>query len=705
MLRIKRLYTFIYQTFVPVFIMTFGITLFIFIIQFLWQQIEKLVGKGLETSVLLELFFYATLNLVPMALPLAILLASLMTFGNMGERLELLAIKASGVSLLKIMRPMIVLIVAMTIGCFFYQNDLAPKFKVKVYSLLYAIKQKSPEFDIPEGAFYNELSGYSIYVKDKNLETKMLHGVVIYETGGGGPKNMSVTVCDSAYLEFVDSIKHMRITMYNGQRFQNMKNEVGRRTNTSSSNNGEFIPYMRENFTKKIVNVPFKDDFERIEESRYDDTHISKNLKQLALSVDSMEVTLDSLNLIDRKNVQAQSYTAHRRSESYTDSLTKLKESPIVSEVKSPLVFKFDSIYDTFSKSQKAEILSMASSEAKGTSGSHLMYYHIDTPKPVLQKRIRDHEISWHRMFTLPFACLVFFFIGAPLGSIIRKGGLGVPVIISVLLFIVYYIIDNIGYKMARDGVWTAWQGMWLSAAVLFPLGVFLTYKSTKESALFSPEKYKHFLRKILFIEEKKVEPVKMETISITLPKVEELTNDTKLITDFRALDIPSLVDMATNYEEYGHEQVMGTLAIVVLREKGYDVAKFLHDGDIEIMEYDAVQFDFTSYWSIGFYFVSLVQLILPELSIDGLRNVQEIISQLSVVGFAPFIYMFIRALSLYVDFYSREKKRRNKFMHYFSHTLILILTFVLYPLMFLYIRRDMLKRLKRRVETSFTFN
>ena len=662
MLRIKRLYTFIYQTFLPVFAMTFGICLFIFIIQFLWQHIEKLVGKGLETSVLLELFLYAALTLVPMVLPLAILLASLMTFGNMGERLELLAIKASGVSLLKIMRPMIVLMIAISIGCFFFQDRLAPKFKVKVSSLLYAIRQTSPELDIPEGAFYNEINGYSIYVKEKNLETHMLHGVIIYDTSSGGVKNMSVDVCDSAIMIVADSKDYLTLTMFDGERFQNIKEETGRRTN-QNFNSGDFVPYMRERFKKKEVIIPFKGDFVRIEESRYDDTHISKNLAQLQSSVDSMMTKLDSLNVIDRKTVASQSFVSHRKAQPYIDSVAKAVEEKII--VEHPLILDIDSVYNSYSQSQKIDILASASSEARGQSGNHLMYYHLETPKPLLQKRIRDHEITWHKMFTLPFACLVFFFIGAPLGSIIRKGGLGVPVIISVLLFIFYYIIDNIGYKMARDGVWPEWQGMWLSAAVLFPLGVFLTYKSMKESALFNSEVYGKFIRDFLKVKSTLTRSTTKEPNPAEILPLSALNADEEQIESFRALDNTTLKDIVHNYRAYNFEKEAQHVALAILKERGtyfFDVRVNNYDYNYSqrVLQYfneNSVKI------AIPLYIGSLLIFVLGEIFTN-----LGFLSWLAILGAIAYLVFYIKSAIYMSDFYvsiNKKEKKGKMFLKY----------------------------------------
>lgn len=686
MLRIKRLYTFIYQTFLPVFAMTFGICLFIFIIQFLWQHIEKLVGKGLETSVLLELFFYAALNLIPMVLPLAILLASLMTFGNMGERLELLAIKASGVSLLKIMRPMIILVVGISIGCFFFQDKLAPKFKVKVASLFYAIKHKSPELDIPEGAFYNNLNGYSIYVKKKNLETHMLYDVIIYDTSSGGVENMSVDVCDSAIMKVAESKDFLTITMFNGERFQNIKNEVGRRNSSSGATGGEFVPYMQERFKQKDVTISFKGDFERIEESRYDDTHISKNLSQLQTSVDSMTLKLDSLNIIDRKTVASQSFISFRLVEAYKDSVAKAKEENIIEEF--PLVLNLDSVYDSYSHNQKIDILATAASQARSQSGVNMTYYHFETPKPILQKRIRDHEITWHRMFTLPFACLVFFFIGAPLGSIIRKGGLGVPVIISVLLFIFYYIIDNIGYKMARDGVWPEWQGMWLSAAVLFPLGVFLTYKSMKESALFNAEVYGKFIRDFLKIQSNTSRNVTREPQLAEILSLEELQASEADVVSFRSFDNNALKDIVHNYKSYGFDVNAQYIALALLKERG------TYFFDVRVNNYDyKYSKGLVKYFKenslkrvIPIYIGTLLFFILSEFFTS-----LEYLSGVVFLGCAAYLFFYTKSAIYMSDFYtSINKKEKNgkQFLRY-------LLSFLFYPIYYWRLNKQINKDLE----------
>lgn len=483
MLRIKRLYLYILQTFVPVFFMTFAICLFIILMQFLWKYVEDLVGKGLDTHVLAELFLYAALTLVPMALPLAILLASLMSFGNLGERYELLAIKAAGISLLRAMRPLIILMILICIGAFFFQNDIIPKINVKFRTLMISVKQKSPELDIPEGSFYSGIDNYNIYVKAKDKETGTLRDVMIYDVSKGFD-NMAVIVCDSAKMKMSSNKDYLQLNLYNGQQFANFKQSgLGDR---ATVRNDKFVPYSRENFKEKEVIIPFDANFNRMDEASMDGTQIAKNVSQLRASVDSLTIIVDSLNVNDRKVMLKYTYLSYRNN--YQIDTTKVQEDNL------DYSYSLDSVLNSLSPSEKVSVYSEAMSRAEANKNDFMFrsISKIDT-----QKKIRQHNVELQRKFTLSFACLIFFFIGAPLGAIIRKGGLGMPVVVSVILFIIYYIIDNLGYKMARDGVWDVWQGVWLSSFILFPLGVFITYKAINDSALFNADAYRNYYVKV----------------------------------------------------------------------------------------------------------------------------------------------------------------------------------------------------------------
>ena len=520
---IKRLYRYILTTFLPLFLMTFAICLFLVLMQFLWKYVEDMVGKGLGLEVLGEMFFYAALNLIPMALPLAILLASLMVFGNLGENLELLSIKSAGIPLLKTMKPLIILIAFISVGAFFFQNNALPRIQTKFYSLLISIRQASPELDVPEGVFYKEIDGYNLYVGKKNRETGMLYDVMIYEVASGF-NNMAVIVCDSARMSMTEDKTMILFTMYSGQQFQNFTE------GSSSAYRGDFVPYARENFDTKTMMISYDANFNRMGEDVIEGSstsnYVSKNLTELGLSIDSMTVILDSVNVVDRKLMKSYSHLSFRNSypAQQKDSLILAGHNAEV-EVPRP-----DTLLQSMELTKQSSILQNAFQKAENNSNEFLFR---SLNKTTTRKTINRHWVEWHRKFTIPFTCLLFFFIGAPLGSIVRKGGLGTPIVISVILFIIYYIVDNVGYKMTRDGVWVHWFGMWFSALILLPIGVFLTYKAMNDSVIMNADTYIQFIRRLFFIREKRTYPVKSVVIDKpdynvivdNLNEIEEITN------------------------------------------------------------------------------------------------------------------------------------------------------------------------------------
>ena len=468
------------QTFLPLFLMTFGICLFIVLMQFIWRYIDDMVGKGLSIGVLAELFFYAALFMLPMALPLAILLASLMTFGNLGERLELLAMKSAGISLLKIMRPVMIFLIFVSIGAFYFQNYAMPVVQVKLYTLLYSMRQKSPELDIPEGVFYKEITGFNVYVKKKNPQTGLLSDLMIYDYSEGF-NNARVIVADSGRLKTSEDKLFLILSLFNGESFENLKSQEKQSRKTTA------VPYRRESFQTKDILIEFDANFNMTDESFMQNQFVGKNLASLQHSIDSMSLRLDSIKAINAKGIYETSYRKSLRMEvAATESADTLY---------SPVVINFDSLYQAQSPGRKVTLLNKAKQLAEGVRTD---YYFRAANMGDEGYKVRRHLTEWHKKFTLSFACLIFFFIGAPLGAIIRKGGLGVPVIISVLLFIFYYIIDNMGYKMARDGVWAAWEGMWLSSAVLTPLGMFLTYKAVNDSVILNADTYLNGLKNLV---------------------------------------------------------------------------------------------------------------------------------------------------------------------------------------------------------------
>lgn len=477
---IKKLDKFILKSFLLLFCATFFICLFIFMMQFLWKYVDELVGKGLTFDLLAQFFYYSALTLVPSSMPLAILLASLMTFGNFGERFELIAMKAAGISLTRIMAPLIVFSVILCGVSFYFQNVVAPYASVKLWTLIVSMREKSPELDIPEGVFYDQIDKYNLYVNKKDRETGMLYGVKIYDFTNGF-ENAHIIVSDSGKLEMTADKKFLKLTLYSGEQFENLQNQ------TSLSRN---VPYRRESFAMKESLIEFDSSFSMVDGGFMANQSMSKNMAQLSNDIDSMVVRSDSIG---------RSYYNEGRDKLQLYTLQK-SDSAKIAQYAVKYV-NIDSIYNNASLSDKQKYLSSARQNITSTYNDwRFRTYTIDD----CDKQLRRHKTEWWRKLTFSIACVIFFFIGSPLGAIIRKGGLGMPVVVSVLLFIFYYIIDNTGYKMARDGNWNIVFGMLLSSVVLASLGIFLTYKANKDSTVLSADMYKSLYRKIFLIRAKR---------------------------------------------------------------------------------------------------------------------------------------------------------------------------------------------------------
>ena len=483
MIRIKKLDRFILKTFLILFAGTFLICLFIFMMQFLWRFVDELIGKGLSMSVLGEFFFYAALTLVPQALPLAVLLASLISFGNLGEQFELLAMKAAGIPLIRIMRPLWIVVVGLCLVSFYFQNVIAPKAEVKLWTLLVSMKQKSPELDIPEGIFYSDVPGYNIYVGKKNRDTGVMYDLMIYNFEDGF-ENAHIVLADSGRMDMTADKKFLVLTLYSGEQFENLK---------AQNRNDQSVPYRRESFGKKVTIIEFDSDFKMADSGFMNTSARSKNISQLVQSIDSMEVRQDSVGRAFYNTAINGIYRKIKTNMSTNDSL-KYADVPLSH-------YDIDSIYRSMSLVERQSVLSNASSDiSKQTNDFSFKTATVGDS----EHKIRSHEAAFHKKFSMALSCLFFFFIGAPLGGIIRKGGLGMPVVISVLFFLIYYIIDTAGYKMARDGYWIVWTGMWMSSAILAPIGFFLTYNSNRDSVMFNVDTYLEWLKRVIGIRGKR---------------------------------------------------------------------------------------------------------------------------------------------------------------------------------------------------------
>ena len=479
---IKKLDLFIIKTFATNLAGTFFICLFIFIMQLLWRWIDDFVDKGLDFYVLAQFFMLSSITLVSQALPFAILLASLMTFGNFGEKLELLAMKAAGIPLLRIMAPLIVFCTMLGGISFYFQNVVSPYAQMKLYTLMYSIKQTSPESEIPQGIFYDRLDGYNIYVDKKDMETGMLYDVVIYDTSGGFD-NTNILLADSATITNTADERHMVLTMYSGEQFSNLQEQKIQKKN---------VPYRRETFSRKDVVIELEGGFEMKDASIMKSNADSKNMKELEVAIDTISYQNDSI---------AQNYWKNLKRTTY-DAVTKLDHDDTLMMQKNNIhSIKYDSIYTTATKQSKLVWKRAQLNKVKQMKVDYEIKHNILHAR---EKDLNKHKISWWKKFTLSLGCLIFFFIGAPLGAIVRKGGLGYPVLISVATFILYHIFDTAGYKMSREGEWHVWFGAWLSTMVLSPLGLFFTYQSNKDSEIFNSDSINRFFRMLFAIPEKR---------------------------------------------------------------------------------------------------------------------------------------------------------------------------------------------------------
>lgn len=490
----KRIHSYMLQTFLPLFVMTFAISLFIFMMQFLWQHVDDFVGKGLGIGVIAELFFYAALQMLPLALPLAILLASLITFGNLGENLELLAMKASGISLTRIMKPLMIFIFLLAVATFFYQDHVLPWANTKSYSLLIGIKNKSPEVEIPEGTFkelnFSTDGTINAYVKSKNHKTGTLYDVTIYRFAGRNVEDAEVIVADSGRLQSTADENHMKLTLWSGEEIGNIKQNRNQSANRNrSANHSQF---RRESFSEKVFIFEFNNDLERTDESAIASRHVGKNLTELRITVDSLDQAIDSVNQVYSKQLVTQTYF---RTLKQNDQKVKQDTADAAVAIAQTKAANLDSIYGSLKPAQLVQVTQKAKSKSEQVVRSFDMRKEMQM---AIYKERSYHEIEMHKKFTLSFACLIFFFIGAPLGAIIKKGGLGVPIITSVVFFIIYYVIDNTGYKLARDGAWSPWSGVWLSSMVLTPIGIFLTWRALNDSNLFNWDAYRIWIGKRL---------------------------------------------------------------------------------------------------------------------------------------------------------------------------------------------------------------
>ena len=495
MFRIKKLDIFIAKQFGLLFIGTFFICQFVLMMQFLWRYIDELIGKGLSMDVLAEFFWHMGLMLVPQALPLAILLSSLITFGNMGESSELTAIKAAGISLMQAFRSLIVISVLICLTSLYFQNTIGPNANKQLGLMLMSMKQKSPELEIPEGIFYDGIPNSNLYVQKKDLNTGKLYGIMIYRMTGSY-EDQAIILADSGMLQSTAEKKHLLLTLWSGEWFENMQ--------AQELAGNAAVPYRRETFTHKRILLDFDGDFNVGDGSSMSNNANAKSFSRISHDLDSLKEQYDSIGRVYYREDQRMAY--YLPQVSVNDSVRSLK-------LAASNTYDVDSAFSRLSADKRRSAVSYALQQVKQRA-MDLDFKQMITSDG--DRLIRLHQIEWIRKITLALTCLIFFFIGAPLGAIIRKGGLGLPVLISVLVFIVYYILDVSGYRMARGGMWAIWFGNALAPAVLVPMAVFFTYKATNDSVVFNVDLYTDIFRRFFGLRVKR--PIYRKEVVITDP-------------------------------------------------------------------------------------------------------------------------------------------------------------------------------------------
>lgn len=474
--RIKKLDIFIVRQFGLLFLGTFFICLFVLMMQFLWRFVDELIGKGLSLEILAQFFWYMALMMIPQALPLATLLSSLITFGNIGESSELTAIKAAGISLMQTFRSLIVITLLICLGSFYFQNNIGPSANMKLTQLLISMKQKSPELEIPEGVFYDGIPNSNIYVQRKDLKTGKLYGIMIYRMTQSY-EDAAIILADSGMLQSTAEKKHLLLSLWSGEWFENMQ--------SSQLAGSAAVPYRRETFVSKQIVLDFDGGFNMTDASLLSNNAKGKSLSQIFNNIDSLNHIYDSIGRAfynDAKHLY------------YAVPITSKQDSLVAVKRGATKTFDIDKALDIKKLDEKQRVYSSALSQVQNEVND-LEFKSMITGDN--ERLIREHQIEAINKFTLTLQCLIFFFIGAPLGAIIRKGGLGLPVIISVFVFIIYYILDNSGFRMARQGDWSVWFGKGLAPVVMTPIAVFITYKANNDSMVFNGDLWGRFFMRL----------------------------------------------------------------------------------------------------------------------------------------------------------------------------------------------------------------
>ncbi|HEY5511320.1 MAG TPA: LptF/LptG family permease [Prolixibacteraceae bacterium] len=477
----KRLHLYIIKRFIGPLIATLFISLFVLLMQFLWVYLDDLVGKGLELNIIVEFLIYTLAMLMPMALPLSVLLASLMTFGDLGENNELLAMKAAGISLFRIMKPVIVLSIIISIGAFQFSNKVIPVSYKKIMALMSSIRQMRPEIVVKEGIFSNEIDNFSIKVGRKSKDGAMLYDIMIYNHQNDRG-NENVTLADSGTLKITTDKRFMILNLYSGETHEELQME-------SKETRG--YPTRTDKFQKQIIYSKLQGmELERKDESIFRNSYRSLNNRQLAYFADSISKQVEASNTAQALTlIYPQPIPAALGSQIKNDAATTLK-------MRLHKYVDLDSVMQFTILPVRKQLIEAALSGARNNIRA---LKQADEQNTSNIRMLNRFDTEWHKKYTYSIACLIFFFIGAPLGAIIRKGGLGLPLVVSVILFIFYWIMSTTGEKYVREAFTGLWFGVWFSTIVFLPASVFVTYKAITDSTLLNIDSYTTFFKKFRF--------------------------------------------------------------------------------------------------------------------------------------------------------------------------------------------------------------
>ena len=481
---LKKLNIYIIKQYIGTFIFTFFVAIFILLMQFLWTWVDEFIGKGLEFAVMFKLLFFTSVTFVPMALPLAILLSSLMCFGNLGEYYELVAMKASGISTWKVMRPLLYFSLTMSVLGFFFSNNVLPYANLKMQSTLYDVSHKKMTLEIPEGIFYRGIDKYVIKVAKKSKDGNWMYDIMIYDhTDNQG--NVKVTVADSGYMAMTPSQRDMIFTLYDGYNYNEMIDDKDYRNRR---------PFQKMSFKRQLVTFDMSQfDMKHMNEDAFKKHQTMLNIRQLNVAIDSLNLAYDEKTESNNKFLLNRFTNLNLSKDDFAKADAKIKKKRGNAFVNDTIEMFMWPLLSSLPENERQPIVSMALSAANS------MKENINAVSGNMKRdriNIRKHEQVLNQKFTLSVACILFFFIGAPLGAIIRKGGLGMPVVVSVVFFVIYYVITIIGERVAVNGDMSVFLGAWISSIVLFPVGIFLTFKATTDAALLDAESWKKFFSK-----------------------------------------------------------------------------------------------------------------------------------------------------------------------------------------------------------------